>query len=126
MPNFTLHRNHTLRSTKGHTITFVKGEPVWVPPVCVPEAVAIGAVPQETIPDVLGAEAAPVVQMTLEDRDAAITKAFEFLLSRNERGDFNASGLPSIKKVSDIVGFDVTNSMRDQAWMAYTASKTTE
>ena len=123
MPLFTLHRNHTLRTTKGHTIVFVKGEPVWVPPVCVQDAVSIGALPQERIPDVLGDEPQPVVQLSIEDRDAKIRKAIVVLMERNDRGDFTASGLPSIKKLSDITGFDVTNSLRDTVWIAYTAEK---
>ncbi len=126
MPLFTLHRNHTLRTTKGHTIVFVKGEPVWVPPACIQDAVSIGALPQEKIPDVLGDEPKPITQMTTDERDKKLREAFDLLIARNDRGDFTASGLPSIKKLSDITGFDVTNSLRDAVWMTYTAEKAGE
>ena len=43
MPEFTLNRNHRLVSLTGHTIQFVKDEPVFVPQECKAEAIAIGA-----------------------------------------------------------------------------------
>lgn len=123
MPFFTLHRNFTLRTTKGHAIAFVKGEPTWVPPMCVPDAVAIGAVPKDGDVDVLGEEAAPVAQLSGEERESKLFAAFETMLNRTERTDFTASGLPHTKRLSDMVGFDVTNRERDAAWQAYTQSK---
>lgn len=122
MPYFTLHRNFILRTTKGHTIAFKKGERVWVPPLCVPDAVAIGAVPEEEI-DVIGEDPKPVVQLTPEDRQAKLFEAFDILLARNERGDFTASGLPHTKKLEQIVGFEVSNRERDTAWQEYSAKK---
>lgn len=123
MPFFTLHRTHTLRTTKGHTISFVKGEPAWVPPMCVPDAVAIGAVAQDEAVDVLGEEKAPPVQLNADERQAKLFAAFETMLSRTERSDFTASGLPHAKKLTEMVGFDVGNRERDSAWQAYTQAK---
>jgi hypothetical protein len=125
MPNFTLHRNFTLRTTKGHTINFVKGQPIWVPPACVPDAVAIGAVSEEEV-SVLGDEPKPVTTLSPDERQKKLFAAFETLLSRNERGDFSASGLPNTRKLEDLCGFDVPNRERDAAWQAYSASKTDE
>jgi hypothetical protein len=122
MPFFTLHRNYTLRTTKGHTIQFVKGQEVWVPPACVPDAVSIGAVSSEQT-DTLGDEVAPVVIMAPEEREKAIFAAFDTLLARQDRGDFTASGLPHVKKVWDICGFEVTNRERDAAWQTYSSLK---
>lgn len=124
MPQFTLHRNFVLRTTKGHTIKFVKGEPAWVPPFCVPDVVAIGAVPVEGPVDILGDEQieAPA-PLTPDQREAKIRAAFETLLARNDRGDFTASGLPHSKKVSEIAGFEVPNRERDASWQAYMLAK---
>lgn len=125
MPKFTLHRNFTLRTTKGHTISFVKGEPVYVPPMCVPDAVAIGAVPEEAV-DVLGDDAQPVVHLTADEREKKLFAAFDTLLARSERGDFTASGLPHVKKVEELVGFEMHNKERDAAWQAYQGAKVEE
>lgn len=118
MPHFTLHRNFILRTTKGHTISFVKDEPTWVPPACVPDAVAIGAV-SDTQVDVLGDEDKPVVTLTPDQRQDKLFKAFETLLERSERGDFTGSGLPHPRKLSELCGFEVSNRERDAAWQAY-------
>lgn len=124
MPFFTLHRNFVLRTTKGHTISFAKGEPAWVPPMCVPDAVAIGAVAvDEGAGDVLGEEKQAASPLTPEERQAKLFEAFETMLNRTERSDFTASGLPHAKKLTEMVGFDVGNRERDTAWQAYTQSK---
>lgn len=123
MPYFTLHRNYTLRTTKGHTINFVKGMETWVPPMCVPDVVAIGAVAKDEAVDVLGEEEKPVVSISPEERKAKIHAAFDTMLSRSERTDFTASGLPHAKKLSDLVGFEVANRERDTEWQAYTQAK---
>lgn len=124
MPYFTLHRDYILRTNKGHSIEFRKGEKAWVPPMCVPDVVAIGAVSEvKEDGDILPADQAPVRFIEGSEREAVIHAAFEKLIARNERGDFTASGLPHVKKVEDIVGFEVTNKERDAAWMAFTAAK---
>jgi len=122
MPFFTLHRNHTLRTTKGFTIEFIKGEQVWVPPAVVSDAVAIGAVSDEKV-EVLESEIQPVSSISPEEREKALFDAFEVLLARNDRGDFTASGLPHSKKLSEICGFEIGNRERDAAWMVYTQNK---
>lgn len=122
MPYFTLHRNHVLRTTKGHTISFIKGEKAWVPPECVPDAVAVGAMSDADV-DVIGAEPAPAVTMSHDEREAKMFAAFETLLARNQRGDFGASGLPANRKLEELLGFDVTNRERDEAWQKFRASK---
>ena len=42
MPEFVLHRTHTLRTTNG-VCSFTKGEPTLVPAAMVADAIAIGA-----------------------------------------------------------------------------------
>lgn len=125
MPYFKLHRTHALRTTKGHTIQFVKGESVWVPPICVPDAVAIGAISDVDV-DVIDDEPKPVVQMTPDERKAKIIAAFETLIERNARGDFSASGAPNTRKLEELCGFEVPNRERDAVWMAYTNEQAEE
>lgn len=123
MPYFTLHRTHVLRTTKGHSIGFVKGERTWVPPVCVPDAVAIGAVPEEEGVDVIGEEKVQI-DLSPEERKAKLFAAFKTLLDRNTRGDFGANGLPTTRRLEELVGFEVTNKERDATWLEF--SKPTE
>jgi len=126
MPEFTLHRNFLLRTTKGHTIRFEKDKPTFVPPVCVPDAVAIGAVAVEGAVDVLPDEAPEPAILTPDQRKAKIREAIETMVARNERNDFTASGLPDLRKMNPLLGFDISSKERDDAWMEYRAEQAEE
>lgn len=122
MPWFSLHRTYTMSTTTGHVINFVKGEVTWIPDVCVPNAVAIGAIP--SVP--LGAELDPIppeekaaVSLTPDERQAKYFEAFELIRTRGRRDDFLASGLPHIKKTEELVGFAVSAAERDEMWQKY-------
>ena len=120
MPLFTLHRNYIMNTTKGHSIRFTKGEPVNVPPICIEDAVAIGAQPVDpTDGDVLGEEEKAQPSMTAEEREAKVFEAFGVMKTRNERGDFTASGLPNNKRLPALLGFELTNRERDSYWQKH-------
>lgn len=119
MPMYTLHRDHILRTTKGHTIRFEANEPSWIPLSVVPDAVAIGAQPVGERIDVLEDEEKEVIPLTPEQRDDKLMTAIKQLASRNERGDFTASGLPNSKRLQAITGFEVFNKDRDAVWLTY-------
>ena len=120
MPQFTLHRNYVLRTTKGHIITFKKGTPTHVPPVCIEDAVAIGAIPDDAADgDVLGEEAKPQPVMAPEERQAKVFEAFAIMKSRKERGDFTASGVPDGRRLPPLLGFELTSQERDAYWKAF-------
>lgn len=120
MPLFTLHRNYVLRTTKGHTIGFKKGEPTHVPPPCVDDAVGIGAIPVDPKDgDVLGDEVVPQPSLSPSERKAKVFEAFGIMKMRNERGDFTASGIPNAKRLPALLGFELTSKERDAYWMEY-------
>ena len=122
MPLFTMPRNYSLSSKKGHVITFVKGEKTHVPPECVPETVAIGAVPE--IPtDFLPPEKAEVQVMPVEDKKKIAFAAFEKMLLRSQRGDFSASGLPNIQRLETLMGLPVDIKERDSLWTEFNTYK---
>lgn len=126
MPLFTLHRNYSLSTNKGRTFTFIKNEPIWVPPMCVPDVVAIGAKPVDAADgDVLPPEqnTAPVTASEKQDK---ILAAIETLMLRNQRGDFTASGLPHPKRIEALSGFELTNTERDHYWQLYKDKKQDE
>lgn len=125
MPWFTLHRKFTLSTTKGHIVNFEKNERTWVPAGIVPEAVAIGAVPEEPV-KVLGDEAAEEAPMSSAERKNKVFAAFEKLLLRANRGDFSANGQPHPRKLEEILGFDMPQKERELLWQEYNAMKEDE
>jgi hypothetical protein len=125
MPYFTFHRNYTLSTIKGHSITFKKGERVWVPLDVAVDAIAIGAVPEEHL-DVLPPETPEQVKLSSEAERDLFFAAFEKLLLRSNRGDFTASGHPHPKKLEEIVGYELPQKQRDALWIAYNAKKNDE
>lgn len=119
MPTFTLHRDHLLRTTKGHTIRFLKDQPTYVPPICVADAVSIGAQAANAQDgDIIPEEQVEVV-LTQQERLAKINEAFTVMVKRQERNDFTGNGLPNAKKLEALVGFDVHSKERDSAWKAF-------
>lgn len=120
MPLFTLHRNFILNTTKGHSIRFVKDQPTNVPPRCIEDAVAIGAQPVDPKDgDVLGEEEQVQPSLSPAEREAKVFEAFGIMKTRNERGDFTASGLPNNKRLPSLLGFELTNRERDSYWQKF-------
>lgn len=129
MPEFVLNRTHTHRSTLGHIINFEKGVPTYVPPALVKEVLAIGADPVEDT-DVqavlLGPDGQPAkVELTAEERKAAMLAAFPQLEFENNRTDFTAGGNPRPDAIARFAGFIPTNKERDEAWREYRQAQTT-
>lgn len=120
MPEFVLHRNYILRTTKGHTIGFTKNKPINIPQICVEDALAIGAQPvNPKDADILGEEEAAAPPLSADEREAKIFEAFEIMKTRNERNDFTASGVPNNKRLPALLGFELTNKERDAFWQKY-------
>lgn len=118
MPLFTLHRNYVLRTTKGHAISFKKGEPTNIPPVCVEAAVAIGARPVEGEADNVK-EAPAAIIMSPAERKEQVFEAFRTMKARNERLDFTGTGIPNAKRLPQLLGFDITSKERDTYWQEF-------
>jgi len=127
MPWFTLNRNYALSTTKGHSVNFKRGEKTWVPQGIVQEAMAIGALPEDPIDEVLPPPQTPEKKQLDEGaRKKLVFEAFEKLLLRAARGDFSASGHPHPKKLEDILGFDMPQKERELLWDQYRAMKDEE
>lgn len=126
MPNFVLNRNYTLRSTKGHMINFAKGEPTYVPPIMVPEVIALGAEsvdgPVDAV-DVLGDEIVIAPELPPDEREAILLKAYPAMVTANKRYDFTGQGIPNLKALSAIVGFVVDKRELDATWQKYLDAK---
>ena len=123
----TLNRTFTLNTTKGHSIEFVKGKSVYVPPAVYGDAIAIGAFPSD------GSEPTPldedVIRSEITDpaeRAQMISMAFDVLVERNGRGDFTAAGVPTAAAVTAETGFKVQNKEVVQAWQIRNDAKAAE
>ena len=122
MPDFILNRNHRLISLTGHTVQFMKGEPVFVPPALKAEAIAIGAQPVDGDTDVLEEEK-EVIELTPEERTEALIKAFKVLQGRNERGDFTGQGVPAIPALRKLVEFAPEKKEVETLWTSFLESQ---
>ena len=120
MPEFILHRNYILRTTKGHIIGFKAGKPTNVPTICVEDVVAIGAVPVNAGDgDVLGEEEKVEQPLNAEERKAKVFEAFDTMKARGERNDFTGNGLPDNRRLPALLGFEITAKERDTYWQTY-------
>lgn len=110
----TMHRNFTVRSTKGHTVRFEKGKPRTVPQAIVEECMLFGAVPAEPLPEVPDEE--DTTPKTSAERDERIKAELRSMLARNDRDDFTSGGKPNTKKLEGRLGFRMTVQERDKLW----------
>lgn len=126
MPWFTLHRNYTLSSTKGHIVNFKKDARTWVPAALVQEALSIGAKPEEDIEKLLPQEKQEAQIVPDAKRKEAMFAAFEKIVLRNARGDFLASGQPHPRKLLELTGFETSEKERQVMWEQYNQMKSDE
>lgn len=124
MPLYVLNRNYLHRSLMGHTISFEKGQPAYVPPECEKEVVAFGAecVDAEA-PDVLEPEKKAARELSLDERKEELFAAFDLIAEKNDSKEFTAQGVPTVKAVERITGFDVEKTEVVEAWGEWKIAK---
>ncbi len=123
MPNFVLNRDYTYRSPNG-VVSFEKGKPTFVPAYLSREIAQIGG--EQVDGDevaLLDPESKLAAIPEGQDRLDQLFTAFELLIERNESSDFTAQGVPTVKAVEKIVGFDVERNEVVAAWAEHKASK---
>ena len=117
---FVLQRSFTLRTRLGHCITFEKGVPTNVPMALYKEAIAIGAIPEDQSILSRMEDAAEVTKrdpvMNPMLREKTIRDALMTMKERNLRGYFTAQGVPSLKQLEMLTGFEVDKLERDRMW----------
>lgn len=124
MPEYVLNRDYVLRTTKGYTVAFKKGKPVFVPPLIEKDAVAIGAERADNgKTDVLAPETGEKVPMTFEELREAMFAAFDLLVEKNESDDFTAQGVPKVAVVEKMIETDIDRKELVEAWAEYRAGK---
>lgn len=122
MPMMTLNRKHFHISTDGNSIAFVKGVPTYVPKNLVKYAISVGA---EFVNEDDAAKLHPKHEKEPslappipegDERTAKIKAAMLAMRERNSRDDFTAAGIPSLKTLNGILGFDVDMKERSDVW----------
>jgi hypothetical protein len=119
---FIMHRNHVLASTTGHSVRFIKGQEVYVPPALRREAITAGAVPADDAAyDEMNKQNAATKNAPTDplEREEAILDAFAAMKERNRREDFGASGAPHVKALSTELGWDVDAQERNECWAKF-------
>lgn len=120
LPKLVLNRDYTLTTTKGHSVSFVKGEPTHVPAAVYADAIAIGAQPADgSDPDVLKDEKKTAAPNDPAERNPLILSAILKIVENNERKDFTAAGSPTVKAVERELGFDVDGREIAHMWQEY-------
>jgi len=119
---FALHRNLTVSTPLGHSIEFKKGVLTYVPPEAHDAVVAVGAIPEEELPEpqVDSGSAEPADP---KERRDAVYAAFEKIILRNVREDFAASGSPSAKALNDVLGWPLSAKERTSMWVQFNNSR---
>lgn len=120
--NFISLRTRTLASTLGHVIHFEKNVPTFVPVELYDEALGIGAVPEEELPEAANLNKTKEPE-SAADRKAAVFAAFDDLVLRNGREDFTAGGAPSGKALNDVLGWVIQSKERVTFWAQYQGEK---
>lgn len=119
MPNYVLNRNYTLRTTSG-VLSFVKGQPTFVPKHMERDVVAVGGeIVDGEAPALLEPEKVIPQAPVGEDRSKQILTAIELIVERNDSADFTGSGSPTVKAVERILGFDVDRGEVAAAWAEF-------
>lgn len=122
-----MQRNYALASLCGRVINFKKGEPVWVPPGAVKEALAVGAEGVDEKLDPLEVDKVEIKApppLSQPERNAKIIEAFGLITTREQRGDFTAQGVPNTRILSGLIGFDVMRQDVDPLWEEFRKAKT--
>lgn len=112
MPKYVSYRDITVSSVMGHSIEFKKGVPTNCPTTMHAELLAIGIIPEEPLTEEPVVEGTQAPQDPLA-REAALFKAFEKIVLRNDRNDFTAVGIPHLSPLEKELGWKVDSKERD-------------
>jgi hypothetical protein len=120
-------KTRILATNVGHVLEFppaVDGKLVFVhvPPEATGAAVAAGFVPEEDLPEEVE-KSAPQRPAADEAMVEAVFDAFEKLVNKAERDDFNGAGMPHAASVSAVLGWPVSKAEVKDLWSKFQAAK---
>lgn len=110
-------RNYRLATIKGHVVMFKTGVKKLCPNVILEDAMAVGIIPcnDGDLPSDDEDSILPK-QATGSARVAQIRAVIVALKARNARGDFTASGMPSIIAINDALGYKIDVTELGKVW----------
>lgn len=126
---FVSNRSQTVRTTLGHSVTFVKGKATHVPKALHHLMVEKGILPcddagkpipekgEEAVEAAAAADAPKLAPDTAEERNEAIERAIRAIVERNSPKDFNAGGMPSPEAVGSAVGWKTDTKEVRSVWV---------
>ncbi|WP_025915514.1 hypothetical protein [Herminiimonas sp. CN] len=114
---FVLNRNKIIVSLQGHAIEFKKGEPTHVPHALWAEVQAVGALPEDELPEEI--RTASKEPLDPIERKGLIFAAFEQLVLDAKRESFTGTGVPHAKALAAQMGFIIDNKERDALWAEF-------
>lgn len=114
---FVLHKNQVVVGTAGHSIEFKKGVLTHVPKEMWLAVQAVGAIPEDELPEDAVAKVEAVEDP--EARKSAAFAAFKAIVDKNERDDFTGSGTPKADVVEAITGFAMKADERNAFWVEF-------
>lgn len=109
-------RNFILRTTLGHSIRFVKDQPVNVPAVIEETAAQYGAARVDGEESFKEPEKKPAQPVDPAKRMKDVRAAIEKIVEKNKSTDFTAGGTPKVAAVSNIAGYKVDQTEVAKAW----------
>lgn len=118
---FEMNRNFTVKGF-GHSLKFVKGVAMHVPPVLYTEvrkygAVAIdGDVEDTSTNNIAEPKKTKSNEPQGPDRAEVLLIAIQALVTENDSNKFGGNGAPSVQAMTDNLGFRVTADERTAAW----------
>jgi len=121
---FTTNRDKVLSSVLGHTIEFKKDVPTFVPKELWSEVQAIGAIPEDELPETVKAATAEPDDPTA--RKKMIFDGFTALVEGAQRESFSAVGTPHVKAIAAQIGFVLDAKERDALWQEFKAQDSGE
>jgi hypothetical protein len=118
MTEVVSNRTYTLATTKGHVVRFYKGIPKNVPNVILEDCMSVGILPTDDNDVPNAEERNPLLPHAAvgSERVRQIREVVEALIERNQRGDFAASGLPSLVVLNEALGYKIEQSELGKVW----------
>lgn len=105
-----LDRRAVLRHSSGQSVRFEPGVPIGVAPQLVKSAIGMGArMAEGKTPDLSEPESATVNRGPVDpdERIEEITEVIKGMIVRNERDEWDATGTPSVKYITETLGYKV-------------------
>jgi hypothetical protein len=102
--------------TSGDVFLFEANKPQFVREAIRPEMISHGIMPVTGNVPVKEVKADGTVEPVGQKRIDAIDEAIDAIVKENNIENFSAAGIPKVEALNKILGFEITDKVRDQHW----------